>query len=172
MSEIIQQDRKCQFVFKNHKVCNKPCDDNEFCKKHQPKEDSPDTKPQDDATIIESEISFETLSDDAIVNVKGHMDIKKFEHYKYIDQYFEDHYKRCKTLECVGKDSKKSSFDMSTLMMVGGMTLLPLLMKQFGGANFDPKNLSRFNNIDNATNDNLANGTNESKTGNTGENRT
>ena len=92
--------------------------------------------------------------DDTSIN-NDNIEITKRFVFKCMDQYFEEHNKRNDLLKDFGGGKKKSSssFDMNTILGIGGVSLLPLLTKFLNNQNNQNNNISNNNNASNRQED-------------------
>lgn len=147
---------------KNKKRCDKPATNDGYCAPHfkyihrKPRAEasgSEQTASEHTASEQDHEISQpepESKDDDDLLSIhefKEELPINKpadtyicddpYDNdrvivYRYIDSYFEDHYKRCKYLESLNKKKSSSSmFNLETLLPILAMTAAPLLAKSF-----------------------------------------
>ena len=143
----------CQKILKNGKQCKKkPCKGIALCSTHHHLNDEKNS-------VVSSNLSSEEMDTKlSIVSSKNNDDDQSVHRlYAVIDSYFENHYKRCKILSCLKDEKKTSSFDLSSILTVGLMSIAPLLIK-----NFSP-------NINNATHNNIKDQRNEDPKGNNTE---
>jgi len=146
----------CNFIKKNGEHCKKrPNNNTGYCNVHSTNKQHDISRLTDDDTISQSSIKSSVKS--SVKSFKSHhsnkLEPKNYDvsddetkMFNYIDRYFQKHYIRCRALEQMkGEPKSKSSFDLTTLLTIGGMSLAPMLLSKFNN-----KNLCN-NNIDNAS---------------------
>lgn len=157
MSETESQQSKdeiirfCQHKFKNNKMCKRPAENNsDFCKLHNLKIDAClDGRMSINAPIIvdnpiiippDPPAGPQTPTESA-----DNVSLTSNSHFMQdqIDLYFKNHYKRCKYLSSIKqqptKQTESSFFKIENIMLIAGMTLLPVLLKHL---NISPNDIA------------------------------